>query len=121
MKAPTHVIQYLETALWSSTDEHGKPLDRENSVNDFTVDSFGKATRELTEFMEKVQFIVSVQCTTDADQFAHDFWLSRNGHGTGFFDKPEFYGKCCKELQALAKSFGECHISVQENGRLDLY
>lgn len=25
-------------------------------------------------------------------QAGHDFWLTRNGHGTGFWDRPEVYG-----------------------------
>ena len=28
----------------------------------------------------------------DAAQLGHDLWLTRNGHGVGFWDRPEIYG-----------------------------
>lgn len=27
------------------------------------------------------------------EQAGHDFWLTRNGHGAGFWDRPELYGQ----------------------------
>ena len=47
------------------------------------------------------------------EQCAHDFWLSRNGHGTGFWDRdPEMYGGeyNAKRLQKMAESFGEVDV-----------
>lgn len=39
----------------------------------------------------------------------HDFWLTRNGHGAGFWDKPEMYGdQECNELTLIAKEMGVC-------------
>lgn len=46
------------------------------------------------------------------EQAGHDFWLSRNNHGTGFWDRnPEIYGGeyNVKRLQEWAESFGEYH------------
>ncbi len=38
----------------------------------------------------------------------HDFWLTRQGHGAGFWDRPEVYGKSQAErLTQLAETFGE--------------
>ena len=47
------------------------------------------------------------------EQAGHDFWLSRNGHGTGFWDRdPEMYGGeyNAKRLQQIAESFGEVDV-----------
>ena len=38
----------------------------------------------------------------DADDLGHDFALSRNGHGAGFFDRDSGY----RHLQRWAKTFG---------------
>jgi len=49
-------------------------------------------------------------CYMNDEQFEQagiDFWLSRNGHGSGFFDKTDFYNDGCAErFQKIAESFG---------------
>jgi len=53
------------------------------------------------------------------EQAGHDFWLSRNGHGTGFWDRaPEEYGGeyNAKMLQKWAEGFGEYH-AFDETGK----
>ncbi len=41
-------------------------------------------------------------------QAGHDFWLSRNGHGTGFFDKDSYYSEPVRNwLQRKAEQFAE--------------
>lgn len=58
----------------------------------------------------------------DASQVAHDFCLSRNGHGAGFFDGVyEYEGEeYSSDLQAAAKTFGTMGLSVwnEEDGTL---
>ena len=48
--------------------------------------------------------------TTDFPEamVAHDFWLTRNGHGAGFWDRG--LGKVGDELTKTANSFGECDL-----------
>lgn len=47
----------------------------------------------------------------------HDFWLTRNGHGAGFWDGdwPEPFAA---QLTAAAKAFGECNLYAGDDGRL---
>ncbi len=53
----------------------------------------------------------------DADQAGHDFWLSRNGHGVGFFDRSEIADKETRDaLQNICRRFGERYCySIDEN------
>lgn len=46
---------------------------------------------------------------------AHDFWLTRNGHGAGFWDGdyPEPWGE---RLTEAAQSFGECNLYIGDDG-----
>lgn len=109
------VNDYLEAALWSSTNEDGDPLDRQYSIDDFTEHARHQAKVELEQFDAEVERVVSVldEETADGLDFSylgHDFWLSRNGHGSGFFDRPERYGEIADVLQELARSAGECYI-----------
>ena len=43
------------------------------------------------------------------DQAGHDFWLTRNGHGAGFWDG-DWKDSAGASLTEIAKSFGECNL-----------
>jgi len=123
--------QYLETVLWSETDNAddrgGEPLDRNYGVGDFTTASVERAKRELKEFIEQTETAIAVlhdmaeergeedeERYFDSTDLAHDFWLTRSGHGTGFWDRPEKYGELLAEkLSDIAESFGECYVFVR--------
>lgn len=48
-----------------------------------------------------------------------DFFLTRNGHGSGFWDMG--LGQSGEELSALAREFGACDIDVGDDGGLFLF
>lgn len=41
-----------------------------------------------------------------ADQVGHDLWLTRNGHGAGFWDRPEIYGQHADTFTGMARAQG---------------
>ena len=44
----------------------------------------------------------------DQAQIGHDLWLTRNGHGVGFWDRPEIYGaENARTLTLMARAMGE--------------
>lgn len=44
----------------------------------------------------------------DPAQLGHDLWLTRGGHGTGYWDRPEIYGEANATLfTRLARAMGE--------------
>lgn len=44
------------------------------------------------------------------EQAGHDFWFTRQGHGVGFWDRPEIYGKEVADLLTkVCKAVGEVH------------
>ena len=48
-------------------------------------------------------------------QAAHDFWFTRNGHGVGFWDRPELYGeRNAEELTRACKFIGETRPEFKE-------
>ena len=55
----------------------------------------------------------------DPAQVAHDFWLTRNHHGAGFWDRPEIYGgkDSAERLTEIAQSFGARDV-FEHNGKL---
>jgi hypothetical protein len=46
----------------------------------------------------------------------HDYWLTRNGHGTGFWDRG--LGEVGDKLTAICK-YQERHLFVNDSGKLD--
>lgn len=52
----------------------------------------------------------------DAAQCGHDFWLTRNHHGAGFWDRG--YGEVGVRLTNAAHSYGESSLYVGDDGRI---
>lgn len=106
--------QYMETALWSSTDnsrdDGGDPLDKNYSVEDIAPETRDKMIADCADFQERFGHLYD-----DSEQAGHDFWLSRNGHGTGFFDRDT---PNADELQDAAKSYGEFDLYVGDDGMI---
>jgi len=110
------VRHYLETALWSSMDEEGRPLDRKYSVEDFSIRAIREATQECKYFVEQAGDLLDATGASDS-QNAHDFLLTRNRHGAGFWDRG-YDEELGKKLTEIAHGFGEAWIYVSDNGKL---
>lgn len=106
--------QYLETALWSSTDETtengGYPLDDNYGIGDFTLKALKSAIAECNDF-RKLAAKELEESGLDESTQGHDFWLTRNRHGTGFWDR-EGYSYILRKLTEYSHSYGECNASV---------
>jgi hypothetical protein len=87
---------YIEAALWSSTCSDGVeddtgPLedlafdDGAFSEYSISLNSMKQIVEDCLAFIEKNEPIFSEHWTYE--QAGHDFWLDRNGHGTGFWDR----------------------------------
>mgnify|MGYP003653116883 FL=1 len=51
----------------------------------------------------------------DPEQIGHDLWLTRNGHGAGFWDRPEVYGADnARVLTLMARAMGEHNAEFGE-------
>lgn len=49
------------------------------------------------------------------EQAGHDFWLTRQGHGAGFWDRPEMYGaKMSEQLTDAAMQVGDVDELIWE-------
>lgn len=105
--------QYIETALWSTNDESdergGEPLDENYSISDIAPETMKMMIEDCAEFQEQYSDLLAASGLDD-EKAGHYFWLSRNGHGAGFFDED------LNELQEAAKSYGEVDLYVGDDG-----
>ncbi len=104
---------HLERALWSSTDDEGEPLDENYDITNIDPDTMASALDDWHRFRAQHRPIINDR---NEEQAAHDFWLSRNGHGTGFFDAEGQYdnGHTRKHLQDSARQYGGFHLQAPE-------
>jgi hypothetical protein len=101
--------QYLTTALWSSLDSEGRPLDDNHSTDDLDVDTLEEMVEDCRRFQEENWDKIK----DNLELAGHDFWLTRNGHGAGFWDGdwPDQVGE---ELSVAAEKFGEYDLYVED-------
>lgn len=103
---------YLACALWADlNDEKGEPL-KGYTVFDFAKESRDKAREELEEFIAAAGEMLD---GWDAEQVGHDFWLTRNGHGAGFWDRGLPFGR---ELTDLCKTYGARSCFLGDDGKV---
>lgn len=103
------INQYLITALWSSCDENGDSLDDNFDASFIDLYSIKESIKDCLEFIklaEDENLLDDVSYSTAG----HDFWLTRNGHGVGFWDG-DYPKKIGDRLTELSKNFNELDCS----------
>lgn len=110
------LIQYLQTILWSSTDDEGVELDSNYEIEDFSPQALSKARLDLNNFWKTSKDLIVGE---DEGKVAHDFWLTRNGHGAGFWDGGYKKSKG-EKLTKIAKQFGEITPYIGNDGKIYL-
>lgn len=95
---------YLVAALWTAE------LDN-RTIDEVSPSSLERATKDVDSFVDKAGSLLN---DIDEEQIGHDFWLSRNGHGAGFFDRE--LGEIGDKLQEISRNFKE--INVFDEGKI---
>jgi hypothetical protein len=106
---------YLECALWSSTGEDDEPLDDDHSTDDIALDALQSAIDDCRSFQADAADLLLESELSD-EQAGHDFWLTRNGHGAGFWDRG--LGVVGDRLSKLSKPYGSADLYVGDDGKV---
>lgn len=110
------LVSYLAAALWTNVDDDQEPLDKKYDIKDIADDSVEKARQELASFMSWIEEEGVDVGNNDEEQIAHDFYLTREHHGAGFWDGD--YPNKGKRLTDMAHSFGLAALYVGDDGKL---
>ena len=106
---------YATCALWSSTDETteqgGNPLDDNFSIDDLSGDCQEIMMKDCQYFLEIAGYQGISLAGLNFNQIGHDLWLTRNGHGTGFWDG-DYDDDLGEKLTKISKDMGECNLFV---------
>ena len=109
---------YLECALWTSTDEHGESLDV-LSTWDIAPETRLQMIRDCRDFCRDVLPLLRETIKRNSaawELHGHDFWLTRNRHGAGFWDRG--YGSAGRALSDAAHIYGGRHLYVGDDGKV---
>lgn len=108
---------YIEAALWSTNDESdpsgGQPLDDNYSKDDLSPECLAQMTADCKAFFEAHSELFS----NDVTLAGHDFWLTRNHHGSGFWDS-DWEKDIGETLTKASHAFGECNLYVGDDGQI---
>lgn len=117
---------YVECMIWSSNREGDEDSVQDGmDWDDLAIETKERVLKDCRAFQaEAARRGLDLTATTAARSdgssemayAGHDFWLTREGHGCGFWDGdwPEELGKA---LTKLSKEFGEtCGLTVDEDG-----
>lgn len=107
---------YKEAALWTEEElmrEDLEGTDKEGAefaytIWDFTREASDSIEAEVDRFITDALLLDVLDDDEDYEQFGHDLWLTRNGHGTGFWDRGT--GSKGEALTEAAKELGEATI-----------
>lgn len=107
-------LAYIECALWTSHDGD------ENYFNSLGWTKLSKDTLAMM-IADCVKFQAQNKLALDgypAKQAGHDFWLTRNGHGAGFWEND--YGSETQNemLTNACHEFGECNLYLGDDGKI---
>lgn len=93
---------YLEAARFTQAEEAGGADLEEVFV--------AQARADVARFLEQASAAGIDVAALPARDAGRDLWLNRNGHGSGFWDRPEIYGAAAQALSALAASLGSHEV-----------
>ncbi len=100
---------YIAAALWSSLDENDEPMDSKYSSSDLAPATLELIQKECDEFQEKYWEDIK----DNLSLAGHDFWLTRNRHGAGFWDG-EWNKDIGDKLTKAAHEYKEVYLFVQD-------
>lgn len=115
---------YFEAALWASTDnsddQGGDPLDKNYSNGDIADATRDKMIADCADFQQRFSNLLEDDESPAIEKWGrdelagHDFWLTRNGHGAGFWDGN--WPKNGDALTEASKEYGEFDLYVGDDG-----
>jgi hypothetical protein len=111
---PSFFTSYVSTALGTSDDDNGQPLDKNYGPTNIAPETLARMMDDCEAFQRKNRKDLA---SIDAGQAGHDFWLTRNGHGAGFWDG-DYEETVGERLTKSSESFGTFDLYIGDDGQI---
>ncbi len=100
------VESFLNTAIWVQFD-----ADQNITFEKISLDAKIQSIKDCGDFLDALDYKVK---DIDSVQMGHDFFLTRNRHGAGFWDRGN--GEFGDELTQLSHKFSEFTPVIGDDG-----
>jgi hypothetical protein len=95
--------------------DNPRPLDDNYGIEDIAPETLAAMAADVADFMAANASDLDAS-GLDASQIGHNFWLTRNGHGTGFWDRG--LRDVGERLTDACRPYGECDLYVGDDGKV---
>lgn len=100
------VDSYIAALVWASCDEDGEPLDDYDLSGTVRQHAIKVCEQFLSANQDALSIVMDLHPDYGYSDAGHDLFLTREGHGTGFWDRNlGFYGDV---FTKYAQSLGSC-------------
>ncbi len=110
-KFDAFTLAYLEALFFTSTGDDGEPFSGDLTIYSLAPETEATIVAECNAF----QLANSIDIDGNDTQAGHDFWLTRNGHGAGFWDG-DWDDGVGERLTAASKGYGEQDAYIGDDG-----
>lgn len=118
-------LAYIEAALWSTTGDDDVPLDKHHDIDDLHQSTLAAAVadckrfqKEMAEFITDEHRISQGSGEYSVEELAgHDFWLTREAHGAGFWDG-DWSAEADEAMTFKSAEFGEVDWYIGDDGKI---
>lgn len=113
---------YVRAALWSTSDHNGDSLESNYGPEHIHPDTLAEMAADCKKFQDdhghhfnQIKRIPYGE--TPESMAGHDFWLTRNGHGSGFWDG-DWHEPAASHLTTAARNHGDFDLYVGDDGMI---
>lgn len=103
------LTHYLHAILWTEELDGGHDIEEIKGVQ------LERCKKDIADFVDKAGNLLD---GISEEQIGHDLWLTRNGHGAGFWDRG--YGVTGEKLTTLAQEMKGVDVFKCENNTIEL-
>lgn len=116
---------YIIAALWAENDQSdpetgGDPLDDNFDIEDIVPECLAVMIADCAKFQEENADDIATWEDgeyTAEEMGGHDFWLTRNGHGAGFWDG-DWEKEVGARLTKACEAFGKVDLYVGDDKKI---
>lgn len=120
-KLPLIVQGYLKAVFWTDASPDAEEELRDMGYSDLAPEALQSVVSECQKFEAQAAQLLTLAYGRDGyseERAGHDFWLTRNHHGTGFWDRDELDADGLGDkLTKVAHSFGDVCLVVGDDGK----
>jgi hypothetical protein len=115
------ICGYIEAMFWTNSGDAEDELSDAHGFDDLAGETLAAIIQDCVGFQQQNRRNIEMACAllnyTDA-RAGHDFWLTRNGHGAGFWDRG--LGAVGDALSEAAQVCGERNVYLGDDGAIYL-